>query len=178
MLLLSSLLGLVCAAALGGLFYGTMVYQLTPGAGGEMPAAGMLAPPPLDSAVDAASVFPGLQLQFAGGTVTGRQAEDVRVDGVLCRAVTTQWLTADGQSVRTVCAAPQAYIAVLAQQGYMPQLITGYQLAGMDAVYETRGAEGLLAAQSGGAVYLLIGPADEQRMYALGAACTLAEAGG
>ena len=61
----------------------------------------------------------------------------------------------------------------MSQEGWQPQLITGFMLAGLDAVYATRGDECLLAARDGECVYLLRMAADEQRAYALGVSAML-----
>ena len=167
------LLGFACAAVLGAVFYGTMVYQFPaeqPHASGRPPV--QETPAPIVEGADASALFPGAHLTLPGAVVMQTLAEDVRVGGAVCRVVTTL-CTMDGMQVRLVSAAPADYAAYLAREGYVPQPVTGYQLGGLDAVYETKGEEGLLAARDGDNLYLLIAPADGQQLYALGAACTL-----
>ncbi len=63
----------------------------------------------------------------------------------------------------------------LSEERFEPRLITGFMLAGMDAVYETRGDEALLASRDGDFVYLLRARATEQEIYALGVGARLQE---
>ena len=168
---LTAVLGFACALVLGALFYGSMVYQHA----GEQPAEGARltqTPAPLGTA-DAAAQFPGAALALSGGTLIHEAAEDVRVGGQTCRVLTRTYQLEDGTLARAVSAAPAAYLEWLAQEGFMPQLITGFIVAGMDAVCEARGEETALAARNGDFVYLILATAQEQAMYALGAGALL-----
>ena len=60
------------------------------------------------------------------------------------------------------------YIERTKQEGWQAQLVTGFVLGEEEAVYALRGSEGMLAARSGDAVYMLISAAQEQELYALG----------
>lgn len=174
MLLVTLMLGLVCAAVLGAIFYGTMVYQLLPDDAAQTmePAQDYGTPPPMTDGMDAAQAFPGPLLAPAQGTLRERRAQDMEMGGETCRVVTAVY-DADGDVIEAVSAWPAAYIGRLAAEGWQAQLIAGCELAQLDAVYAEREGRGMLAAREGERVYLLIGPADEQRMYALGAACAL-----
>lgn len=50
------------------------------------------------------------------------------------------------------------------------QLITGYVLVGMDALYAVENGVGILAARDGDFVYMIEAVAGESAIYALGAA--------
>jgi len=168
------LLGLVCALTLFVIFYGTMVYQLS----GEEHGAGRGArlassPAPLGSGTDAP--FPGALLALGEGTLLGEDAQDIRAGGKTCRVVTRRYALPNGSEALAVSAAPAAYLESLSQEHFEPRLITGFMLAGMDAVYETRGDEALLASRDGDFVYRLRARATEQEIYALGVGASLEE---
>lgn len=169
---LTAVLGFACALVLGALFYGSMVYQHA----GERPAEGARltqTPAPLLAAADAAAQFPGAALALSEGTLIRETAEDVRVGGEVCRVLTRTYQLSDGTQARAVSAAPAAYLEWLPREGFAPQLITGFIVAGMDAVCEARGEETALAARDGDFVYLILATAQEQAMYALGAGASL-----
>ncbi len=160
----SMLLGFICALVLGALFYGAMVYQL----GGDVQ----------DTLTGQASVqaeeragFSGRRLALAG-ELTGEDVRDVLVDDVICRVVTRTYRVGEGTAT-AVSASPAAYLTRLAQEGFVPQLITGFSLAGLDAVCEMKDGRRLLVAREGENVYLLEAQADEQTLYALGAGASL-----
>lgn len=169
--LLSVLLGFVCALVLGVLFYAAMVYQLSgERSGQEMAKAEVL--PPLVQGADVKTLFPGRLLTLEG-TLTGEQAQDIVYAGEVCRVITRTYTMSDGAEAAAVSATPAAYFERMAQEGWTPQLITGFTLAGLDAVCEQRGEQSILAAQQGTCVYVLQTQADEQRLYALGAGAVL-----
>ena len=151
--ILAAITGLLCAAVLGLLFYGAMVYQTpeaeTPEAAQEQQEGGVLA--------------------LAGAQLLGEQTAVVRCGGQNCTVLERTYLREGGAQARAITASPAAYMERLSQEGYVPQLITGFTLAGMDAVYALRGGECLLAARHGDTVYLIDAQADEQAVYALGA---------
>ena len=150
--------GLACALLVAALFYGVMAYQLS-GADGA-----------------AAQSEPGRGVLALGEGELVSQAQDtVEMGGVPCTVVTRVYALADGTAAEAVTAQPAAYLQRMSQEGWKPQLITGFVLAGLDAVYATRGDEYLLAAREGEAVYLLRVAGDEQRAYALGASAVLAQ---
>ena len=150
---ISALLGFLCAAVLGALFYGTMVYQLA----GEEPAAQQAAP--------AAGA-----LALHEGTLAGETEEALHIGGALCTVITRSYLLPGGETARAITARPAAYLERLSAPGVQMQLITGFVIAGLDAVYAVSGETGLLAARDGDMVYMIEGPADQQAMYMLGAA--------
>ena len=169
---LTAVLGLACALVLGALFYGSMVYQHA----GERPEAGARltqTPAPLLAAADGAAQFPGAALALSEGTLIRETAEDARVGGEVCRVLTRTYQLADGTRAQAVSAAPAIYLEWLPQEGFAPQLITGFVVAGMDAVCEMRGEEMALAARDGDFVYLVLAAVQEQTMYALGAGASL-----
>ena len=61
----------------------------------------------------------------------------------------------------------------LSEEKWTAQLVTGFTLAGLDAVYSVRGEEGLLSARAGDRIYMLRAPVDEQALYVLGAGAYL-----
>lgn len=151
--IVSALLGLACAVVLGALFYGTMVYQLA-GEGGAQPpdASGVLA---LEAVLEK------------------EETQEERVGGEGCSVVKRTYVLDSGLRVQAVTASPAIYFERVAQEGFVPQLVTGFSLAGMDAILERNGETGLLAAGSGESVYLLLATADDQTLYTLGAGAIL-----
>ena len=149
----SALLGFVCALVLGAVFYGTMVYQLA-GEGGaqQEEMAGMLA---LEARLEK------------------EETQEIALGGEVCSVVTRTYETDNGLRVQAVTASPAVYFERIAKEGFVPQLVTGFSLAGMDAILERKEETGLLAARSGESVYLLIADADDQTLYALGAGAML-----
>lgn len=148
---MTGLIGLLCALALGLLFYGAMVYQ-TPEGEADLPltqAGGVLA--------------------LSGAQLLSERTEEARYGGQTCKALVRTYQLESGAQAEAVSASPAAYLERLSREGYEPQLITGFTLAGMDAVYALRGGEGLLAARQGENVYMMIAQADEQTVYVLGA---------
>lgn len=173
----SALIGLLCAAVLGVLFYGTMVYQLAGEQGAQARAQARLteSPAPLAQDVPASSLFPGalLALDAELAQETGATAQDVRVGGQSCRVITRSYALPDGSRASAVSAAPAAYLERLAGEDVRMQLITGFVLAGMDALYARRGDTAILAARDGDFVYMIEAEANEQALYALGAGARL-----
>ena len=153
--IVSMLLGFVCAVVLGAVFYGTMVYQLS-GEGGaqRQNLSGVLA---LDAVPEKEETLE----EIFGGEV--------------CSVVKRTYVLDGGLHVQAVTASPAIYFERIAQEGFVPQLVTGFSLAGMDAILQRNGETGLLAAGNGGRAYLLIADADDQTLYALGAGALLEE---
>lgn len=150
---LLALVSLLCALALAAMFYGTMVYQLLdengrPLALEEAQPAGLLA--------------------LGEGEMTDEQTYTEAVGGVDCTVVARAYALEGGGAARAITATPAAYLERLQQEGWQPQLVTGFTLAGMDAVCERREGEMLLAARAGETVYLLATDGEEQTLYALG----------
>ena len=157
--LLTGALGLCCALVVGAIFYAAMAYQLSgepEGAARQEAARGLLA---LD-----------------GGTLVSETQALSREGGVQCNAVARVYVLEDGTQAEAISAQPAAYLQRMSREGWQPQLITGFVLAGLDAVYATRGEECLLAARDGEQVYMIRAGADEQAAYALGASAFLEEA--
>ncbi len=153
---ISTLIGVACALVLGVLFYVAMAYQLAGGDRAEgAQAQGLLA--------------------IADATLASEQTVSARYGGQDCTAVVRTYSLADGTQAEAVTAQPAAYIERMSEEGYVPQLITGFSLAGMDAVYAVRGQEGMLCARQGETIYMLRAQADEQAIYALGAAAGIGE---
>ena len=166
---ISALLGFGCALVLGALFYGAMVYQL-----GDAPEAGASAatPAPLIPGTSARALFSGPLLAL-DGMLTNETVRDEVIGDTVCRVVTRTYALSGGRTASAVSAYPSDYLSRLAQEGFTPQLITGFSLAGLDAVCEKTGTRSLLAARDGERVYLLETQADEQTLYALGAGARL-----
>ena len=70
----------------------------------------------------------------------------------------------DGTQAEAITAQPAAYIERLSEEKWTAQLITGFVLAGMDAVYAVRGEEALLCARAGDTVYAPLARAAEQAL--------------
>lgn len=167
---LSMALGFVCALVLGALFYGAMVYQLS---GEEGQAAHNLASPaPLIDGQSAESLFPGPLLTLEG-ELLDETVTDEPCGRSVCRVVTRTYALTDGVTATAVSVCGAAILTLLADEGFVPQLITGFSLAGLDAVCEQKDGRSILAARSGDCVYLLEAQADEPTLYALGAGAVL-----
>lgn len=161
---LTAVLGFVCALVLGAVFYGTMVYQL---GGEETIRVQTVLPIPAQTN----AVFPGALLSLPGELQEENEREETR-GGEICRVIERTYL-ADGVQATAISAAPAAYLAFLAEEGFSPQLITGFSLAGLDAICEKKDERSVLVARKEDCVYLLLANTDDQTLYALGAAATL-----
>jgi len=148
---IAALLGFVCALVLCVLFYGAMVYQLA----GE----------PED--VQEAAVT-GL-LALSSGTLLEETTAQQEVGGALCSVTTRVYALADGAQARAITATPAAYLERLTARDVEMQLITGFVIDDLDAVYARSGNMGILAARSGDTVYMIEGAQDQQALYELGA---------
>ena len=149
---LMALLGAACALILCAVFYGTMVYQLADRTDGAQ----------------AKQAEPAKTLALGSGEMEGESRERVQMGGKLCDVLTRTYLLADGTRAQAITASPAAYIERMKQEGWQAQLVTGFVLGEEEAVYALRESEGMLAARSGDAVYMLISAAQEQELYALG----------
>ena len=149
---LMALLGAACALILCAVFYGTMVYQLADRTDGAQ----------------AKQAESAKTLALGSGEMEGESRERVQMGGKLCDVLTRTYLLADGTRAQAITASPAAYIERMKQEGWQAQLVTGFVLGEEEAVYALRGSEGMLAARSGDAVYMLISAAQEQELYALG----------
>ena len=172
---ISLLFGLCCALVLGGMFYAAMAYQLAGSSAQRAEAPAFGTPAPLAQGQLAKEMFPGALMALEGMQLVSEQAQDVQAGGRTCRAVTRVYEAEDGTQAEAVSAYPAAYLERIAQEGFEPQLITGFTLAGFDAVYALSGGRCALYARDGECAYLLFAPADEQAAYALGAAAYLEE---
>lgn len=155
---ISALLGTACALVLGFLFYSAMAYQLLDDEG---------------QANGTAQSGDNLSLALSGVQMISEQTVTGEYGGVLCSALVRSYKLDGGEKVEAITAQPAAYIERLSEEEYTPQLITGFVLAGMDAVYALRGDQAALCARSGNTIYMLCASADEQTMYALGAGAYL-----
>ena len=153
------LLGLLCALVLGGVFYGAMAYQLLGQEWENLETACV-------ADKDALLALPDMEL-------ISEQTVQQEVGGETCTVTTRIYQTQDGVQVEAVSASPAAYIERLSQEKWTPQLITGYVLAGMEAVYSLRGEEKLLCARTDDRIFMLCTRADEQMLYTLGAQAAL-----
>lgn len=170
---LLSLSGLLCALLLGGLFYLIIVWQH--GAGGADVRQTAVPHITADSSYGegADGSFPAAQLELPGEELAEVSATEADVGGESCRVVTRKYALADGKTAYAVSAWPAAYLEWMAVQRYTPQLVTGYVIGELDAVYALRSDSALLCARSGEAVYLLLSDADENELYRLGAAAVI-----
>lgn len=155
----TALLGALCALVLSVVFYGTMVYQL---------ADDMQTSVQRTQSVTAADGYPARTLSIEGMTLLEEKKETVRMGGAECHIVTRVYAAENGLQATAVSAVPAAYIERLSAEGWQAQFVTGFVLGEEEAVYALRGSEGMLAARSGDAVYMLISAAQEQELYALG----------
>ena len=121
-----------------------------------------------ETAAQAKQAEPAKTLALGSGEMEGESRERVQMGGKLCDVLTRTYLLADGTRAQAIPASPAAYIERMKQEGWQAQLVTGFVLGEEEAVYALRGSEGMLAARSGDAVYMLISAAQEQELYALG----------
>ena len=98
----------------------------------------------------------------------GESRERVQMGGKLCDVLTRTYLLADGTRAQAITASPAAYIERMKQEGWQAQLVTGFAIGEMDAVYARSGENAMLCAKDGETVYMIIAQADEQTLYALG----------
>lgn len=152
----SLLVGAACALVLGAVFYGAMAYQL---AGGETAAQ--------------ATEESGGRLILGSAQLISEQTTLERHGGQDCTVLERRYQLEDGTQAEAITAQPAAYIERLSEEKWTPQLMTGFALAGLDAVYAARGEDVMLCAREGDTVYALLTQADEQTLYALGAAAGL-----
>jgi len=148
---IAALLGTACALVLGFVFYGAMAYQLLDEEGTEQPAAH----------ADSRLALTGAQLVSEQTVVSKYGAED-------CTALVRSYVLADGTKAEAITAKPAAYIERLSEEGYAPQPVTGYTLAGIDAVYALRDGAAALCARAGDTIFMLRVNADERAVYTLG----------
>ena len=148
---IAALLGFVCALVMCVLFYGAMVYQLAGEPEGVQEAA-----------------VTGL-LALSSGTLLEETTAQQEVGGALCSVTTRVYALADGAQARAITATPAAYLERLTARDVELQLITGFVIDDLDAVYARSGNMGILAARSGDTVYMIEGPQDQQALYELGA---------
>ena len=132
------------------------VYQL---AGGEAAQTGA-------AQAEGALALGDAQLVF-------EQTLQERHGGQDCTVLVRLYEMEDGTQAEAITAQPAAYIERLSEEKWTAQLITGFVLAGMDAVYAVRGEEAMLCAREGDTVYALLSRADEQTLYALGASAAV-----
>lgn len=152
----SLLVGAACALVLGAVFYGAMAYQL---AGGETAAQ--------------ATEESGGRLMLGSAQLISEQTTLERHGGQDCTVLERRYQLENGTQAEAITAQPAAYIERLSEEKWTPQLMTGFALAGLDAVYAARGEDVMLCAREGDTVYALLTQADEQTLYALGAAAGL-----
>lgn len=150
---IAAILGLACAVVLAALFYGAMVYQLA----GE--------PAPATQTDEAA----GGLLALSAGTLVDEAVTEQRIGGAACAVTTRTYALESGAQVRAITASPAAYIERLSAKDVTMELITGFVIDDIDAVYAQQGDMSLLAARSGDTVYVIEGTLDQQTLYELGA---------
>ncbi|MBR5302592.1 MAG: hypothetical protein IKU38_07135 [Clostridia bacterium] len=147
------LIGAACASVLFAAFYGAMAYQLAGEKRQAAPAAG----------------GQHALLSISGAQFISEQTMLQEMGGEACTVSVRLYRGSDGLEIEAVSASPAAYIERLAREKWTAQLMTGFTLAGMEAVYSVRGGEGVLSAREGERIYMLRAAADERTLYALGA---------
>lgn len=147
--------GVALALVMGAAFYGAMAYQLA----GE----------PAQAAQQAWAGGAHALLALPDAQLISEQTAQQEMGGETCTVTTRIYKTQDGLVAKAISASPAAYIERLAAEKWTAQLITGFSLAGLDAVYSLRGEEGMLSARDGERVYMLSCAAGEQILHALGA---------
>ena len=148
---MAALLGFVCALLLGVLFYGSMVHQLA----GQKPAA--------------EEGKQGGVLTLAVEELVSETVAVERVGGADCRVTTRVYRLPDGQMAKAITSEGASYLERLSQEGVHMQLITGFVVDDLEAVYALRGETGILAARQEDWVYMIEADIDQDTLYALGA---------
>ena len=95
--------------------------------------------------------------------------QNIRMGGKTCDVLTRTYRLEGGAQVQAVTASPAAYIERMKEEGWQAQLITGFAIGPLDAIYAVSGESAMLCAQSGQTVYMILAQADENALYALGA---------
>lgn len=149
---IAAFLSLSCAALLAALFYGVMVYQLA----GEQKA-------------DVQAANGGGVLALSSGTLVGEAVTEETVGGAVCTVLTRTYALEGSIRALAITASPAAYIERLSGPEVQMELITGFVVDGLDAVYARRGTMGMLAAREGDTVYVIESTLDQQGIYELGA---------
>ena len=152
--------GLLCALVMGALFYGAMVYQL---------AEDGTAP----DAQRTAQVQTSGSLMLEGAQLLGEEALEERHGGQRCTVLVRRYQLEGGMQAEAITAQPAAYIERLSEEKWMPQMTTGYTLAGMEAILAVRGEEYMLCARQGETIYMLCMRGGEAQLGALGASAGL-----
>ena len=155
---IAALMGTACALVLGFVFYGAMAYQL------------------LEKDGKAKTTIQANQAQtllLSGAQLVSEQTVVCEYAGESCTALVRSYVLDSGEKAEAITARPAAYIERLSEEGYMPQPITGFVLAGMEAVYAIREDKAALCARSGDTIFMLRASADEQTVYSLGAGAEL-----
>ena len=150
---IGALVGLACA--LGAAFYGVMAYQLADGQQKNARSVPAAARDALLAVADAELIAEQTGMQQMG-------AES-------CSVTVRTYRTGDGLEIEAVSASPAAYAERLSQEKWTAELVTGFTLAGLDAVCSVRGEERMLSARDGERIYMLRAAVDEQALYVLGA---------
>lgn len=152
MRLAMGLTAVLCALALGLLFYAALVYGTDESRAGEGEA---------------------LTLSLGEGALLSEETVEEVVGGARCQVLRRRYLLENGTTALALTAEPAAYMQRLAQEGFKPQLVTGFLLAGLDAVYERRDERALLAVRDGDTVFMIEADVAEEAIYALGAGAKL-----
>lgn len=154
---IAAILGTACALVLGFVFYSAMAYQLLDE----------------DGSVQNAAQADRRRLALSGVRLISEQTVPAQYGAQTCTALVRSYDLGGGVKAEAITASPAAYIERLSEEGYVPQLITGYTLAGLEAVYAVRGGEAVLCARSGDTIFMLRTEADERTVYSLGASAHL-----
>jgi len=116
----------------------------------------------------AAQESESLRLALSGAQLVSEETVISEYGGESCTALVRSYALSGGARAEAITARPAVYIERLSEEGYASQLITGFVLAGMDAVYAIREEEAALCARSGDTIFMLRTAADEQTAYSLG----------
>ena len=108
-------------------------------------------------------------LALSAGTLEDESRQNIRMGGKTCDVLTRTYRLEGGAQVQAVTASPAAYIERMKEEGWQAQLITGFAIGPLDAIYAVSGENAMLCAQSGQTVYMILAQADENALYALGA---------
>lgn len=152
--------GLLCALALGVLFYGAMVYQLADDGTAS-------------DAQRTEQARTGGRLMLEDAQLLEEERLEERRGGQRCTVLVRRYQLEGGAQAEAVTAAPAAYIERLSEEKWTPQLTTGYTLAGMEAILAVRGEECMLCARQGEMIYMLCMRGGEAQLGALGASAGL-----
>ena len=167
-----ALILLVVVLAAAAAFYGFMVYQSASEDGESMAVK--------SAGLDPAGLFPRTspvpgepvpRVVLRNTSYVGQHRGEGKILDQDCTQIVDSYVLEDGRTVRVITAWPPAWIETLAGSGWVPQLITGFNIGELPAVYYVNGTQSMLIAREDPYIYVIQvegEDVDGQTVYALG----------